>query len=819
MKKRLLFFPVVALAASIALLLAANVDAQTFFNPGNQTIVGNTLLNHNNDGARPIHAGVKIGSGDVGRWTDSGWGLVAGSGSPYHLDNVVIDLNETTDAFTVAGIATDASNGMFNLGSGVLNVSGNVIQTSNFHTLRGFIYINDTDFNGTIVGDERVLSVTATGGDADAIGVHFRNLMGGNRDIGSSAAITFGDIAVNHAGTGDAFGFAAGAVASDATIHLGSVSAATNGSQAAGVEFRGDVLGNLTIDSLQAEARHRAVGLTVTSGTHLVNADLGSTGNRASIGEINVRTMEAGRGGAIGVNDGAYGIFVDQGDAFLNLRGNITAIAEHAGGHAFGIGGGVGGNADIRLEESIAIYGTTAGIWTRGDLTIDLNGNNLTTNSVWGDSTGHIFGTGRANLGTVDFFGDTTIGDGDRATVVAIDMPSSWLPGTNTLQRYSTLEVYGEIPTDWLWLVPPGSYLAHLEGEGNFVNSAIFTNYQWRNGGIFFDGYLDRANVNDGFLAASQIHHRLTAWNAVRDHLISGVSGVGMARCGHFGQARCMGGCCNDNRNVWINYIGRDSRYRSSFNGNDWRLTSNGVQLGTDFFRTPRAQLGMFFGYEDSTARNIGDRIKGNDYYVGIYGVHVFRNGADLRTVFSTGWQDFNTQRHGADGDLYRMKFRGNTAEVNIELGQRHYFWGWSSRPSIALDWYLSHLDIGRETAVGNGVNALRYNSTDLSQLFFRFGTDLRYEWGRLMLDSGLYYSYDMLGNELRTGVSNADRTLHSTLVGSQLGRSVVSYNIGGSWIVNHRFAIFGGYRGEYRPEHSGRGVTHIGHVGGALRW
>ena len=816
MKKRVLFFPAVAFAAGGVLLLTANVNAQTFFNPGNQTTLGNTFFDQANDPARPIYAGIKIGGGDVGRWTGTDWGFVTGSGSPYNVGNVALNLNETTDVFTVAGIAASTSSGIFHLGDGLFNVSGNVAQAGNSHALRGFLYISDMNFDGMIVGNERAISVMATERDAEVSGVHFQNLMGGNRDIGSSARIAFGDISAHHAGTGNAVGFAAGAVASGAAIQLGNVSAVTQGSQATGAEFRGTVLGDLTIGSLQAEARHRAVGIDVVTPNILFNANLGSSdGNRAHIGEIHVRTTEASRSGTVGMYDGAYGIFIEQGDAFLNLRGNITAIAEHPGGRAFGIGGSfIGGNTDIRLEENVAIHGTTASIWTTGNLTLDLNGNNLTADRVWVDGSGRIVGAGRADLGAADFRGDTIIGDGEQATIVAVNMPYSWFEGYNTLNRHATFEVYG----DWdpMYLPPPDGWLAHLEGEGNFVNNSIFTNYQWRNDGIYFDGYRDNAHVNDGFLAASRIHHRHTAWNAVRDHLISGIV---IVQCGHVGQILCLSCCCNRNRNTWVNYIGRDSRYRSSFNGNDWRLTSNGVQLGTDFFRIPRAQLGIFFGYENSTGTNLSDRIKGNNYYVGIYGVHVFRNGADLRTIFSCGWQDFNSNRFGADGELYTMKFRGNTAEVNIELGQRRFFRGWSARPSIALDWYLNHLDIGRETSTGGGAHALRYDSTDTSQLFFRFGTDLRYEWGRFMLDSGLYYSYDMLGNALQAGVSNTDGTLHSTLVGSQLGRSVVSYNLGGSFIITPRFALFGGYRGEYTPENAGRSITHIGHFGGALRW
>jgi hypothetical protein len=246
-------------------------------------------------------------------------------------------------------------------------------------------------------------------------------------------------------------------------------------------------------------------------------------------------------------------------------------------------------------------------------------------------------------------------------------------------------------------------------------------------------------------------------------------------------------------------------------------MTTNGIQVGTDIFRTRRNQVGAFFGYEDSTGRNLSDRLKAKDYYVGMYGVHVFGGGSDLRTVFNYGWQDFDSLRN-AGNQGYTARFSGNTAELNVEWGKRRYFGAWSSRPAIAMDWYLTQLKGGQENPINN--NALRYDKTDFSQLFFRFGTDLRYESGRWAVEGGLFYSYDMRGSDLWTGVSDAQTGgLRSTLVSSNLGRSVLSYNIGGSYLVGRNFTIFGGYRGEATPEQAGKGYINTGYVGGAWRW
>ena len=696
---------------------------------------------------------------------------------------------------------------------GKINLNGNIDVTGS----TGAYGIRST---GDIVGNS---SINVHAYDGWAIGVNYAGA-GARQNV--KGTVTLGDItAISDTKSdeflGGAYGFAAIGVEPAGKVTLGKVTAhATAGDKtdAAGVVFYDSVQGTLVIEELDVIAGDRAHGLTVTKtgGT----ADLGTTTNRASIGTVNVKTTGAGRSTGAGVNDGAYGVFVDQGDAYLNLKGNITATATAAGGKAYGIGNGaVGGDIDIRLEENVAIYGTTAGIMTKKDLKIDLNNKNLTTNSVDVQKDLFVYGNGYAKLDVVNVGNNFKIGNNGDITTVAVDgvkiRDKGWL-GNVQFGKEGKLEIFGNTK-EWF----PIGALANPSQEGQIINKSSLTKwgYNPNTGLIESFGARDRAYANDNYLAATQIHQKYTAWNAVRDHVISGAT-QSQPRYGYYGQAPSLYQSAFSpmiSRSAWINYVGRGSHYRSSFNNRDWDLNTNGVQIGSDLFRCAKSQFGMLFGYENSTGSNSRDHIKANDYYVGAYGVHVFNGGMDFRTVFNYGWQDYNSQRSEAN-DIYYSSFHGNTVELNVELGKRCYFGQWSARPSIAIDWYLNKLNGGRETSVAN--NTLWYDKTDLSQLFFRFGSDLRYERGPWAIESGLYYSYDMRGADLWSGVSDTQtREIRSALIGSKLGRSVLALNLSGSWQICRNFTIFGGYRGEVTPERAGNGYVNMGHVGGAWRW
>jgi hypothetical protein len=350
--------------------------------------------------------------------------------------------------------------------------------------------------------------------------------------------------------------------------------------------------------------------------------------------------------------------------------------------------------------------------------------------------------------------------------------------------------------------------------------------------------------MSDGFVAAFGMHHRNTAWNAVQGQMISGSgSSRNMNRnrnqsqteSGYYGQAPCdpctpVGPCdpCDScspcsvsgtGLQVWGNYVGRSDQYGSSYHPQNWKLSMNGVQAGTDICRTQHAQFGVLFGYEGGNMTSADDRIKGDDTYFGAYAAKVFRGGADFRGVFAYGLQKYDMNRLGNSGQFYTSSFKGNTIEAHLELGKRRGRGALTCRPVFAVDMLNNNLNGATETGPVAG-EAVVYGKTSLTQVFLRTGTELQCKLDSLTLNGGVFYSYDVNGAGVNTSVKRVEvPTLSAQLAGAKMGRSILSYNLGGACQVSKCFSVLGGYQGEYAFDRSGKGVHSTYFVGGAWVW
>jgi outer membrane autotransporter protein len=328
--------------------------------------------------------------------------------------------------------------------------------------------------------------------------------------------------------------------------------------------------------------------------------------------------------------------------------------------------------------------------------------------------------------------------------------------------------------------------------------------------------------MNDGFLAALTMHNRYAAWHAIQNHLISYERHA--HRTGYRGQADsdmhnlfCTDVCCRDagNRDIWVNYIGRNDVYRSGFNDQNWELSSEGVQAGADLFRNKRGQLGLLIGAEWEGTHNAADRVKAQDIYFSFYGVHILRCGVDVRGSFAWGWQDYDMKRvDNFDEKVYTSSFKGNTSEINLELGRRVALGAWSLRPVAALDVYTNDLNATKE--IGEGLFWVKYDKINLTQVFARSGAELRYQIHRWTLNSGVYYARNLNDRELHARVS--DDYLSGLLKGS-LGRELLTLNVGSSCQIDKNFAVFGGYDGQYTLDGGSKSMMHAGYMGGGFRW
>ena len=559
------------------------------------------------------------------------------------------------------------------------------------------------------------------------------------------------------------------------------------------------VVGDIGTDSKRVatvEVRISGGGLTVE------NVFAGTLANNGTLTASTIDVETLTNNGNLAITGGIVGI--------LGGTGNITSTAPLTIRNT--TSGGFGG--DIDATDLTIVRGTFHGDITADNLTVNqgaFHGNIETTNDFTANLSGNLIierlltvggnaeftGNGRrADLaGGIETNGDFTVGNG---TTVSLDIDKSdFGAGTGAYSVSGILEVYGDVGLS-------SPITVQTPNNGKVIDTSIFTNMVTTPspGTAVIGSPISRSSayMSDGFLAAMTIHQRYIAWNAVHDRLITG-------------------GRNDDGRSAWFNGIGRHSNhYRSSFNHQNWKTVIGGGQIGIDLFKTRHFQSGFLFGYEEGKSENDRDRLRSQDFYLGLYGACVFHNGADARIVFAQGWQNYKLNRRGNGNVLYTASFNGGTSEANFELGKRLGWGEWSLRPVLAADIFNNNLKAAQETGIGK--EKVRYGKTDFTQVFFRTGTDLRHRTQYYTFNSGIYYAYDMNGAELKTHAWNVDNRLRNApLIGTKLGDSLLMFNLGIEFEVFTNFSVSVGYLGEYAMGTANNALQSIGFVGFVGKW
>jgi hypothetical protein len=406
--------------------------------------------------------------------------------------------------------------------------------------------------------------------------------------------------------------------------------------------------------------------------------------------------------------------------------------------------------------------------------------------------------------------------------VVSIDIANSAIKnGINVVHPGGALLVYGNGEGGQF---KAGDVVATFTGltKKNFANRSALSIWNLVGNNIEYGGTRSFVHESDAYLIAMAMHQRYTAWNAVRDRLISG-NGRCCHLLGYYGQTPvcelcdlkgAFAECTCTNRNIWVNFVGRQNSFMSNYRDDDgdaindefWKIKMQGVQGGADCIRTRREQVGMFFGFEEGKITNADDRMDADDLYFGIYGACVLPTGADIRGVFAYGWQTYDMTRK--DQFTYRALFKGHTTESTFEIGKRATSGAWSIRPAFAIDIMTNNIDSTREEAIfsENDLNLgmaepVIYERTNLTQVYARVGSDVRCQMGSLILNGGAYYAYNVNPSALKTRVTNEfliDENKWLPLVGSKMGRSLLAFDASGTLHIGKGFALIGGYQSEY---------------------
>jgi hypothetical protein len=228
-------------------------------------------------------------------------------------------------------------------------------------------------------------------------------------------------------------------------------------------------------------------------------------------------------------------------------------------------------------------------------------------------------------------------------------------------------------------------------------------------------------------------------------------------------------------------------------------------------------QYGLLFGYEGQSSTISRDKITADDTYIGFYVTKICASGFDLRTMLSYGHQAYNSIRYAKNSVGYHSAdYSGDTVEGIFEIGRR-YNWNqrFTFRPAVAVELYYNMLNRATEDNQFNSITAVNYDLATLKQTLLRFGSDWRYEINKLALSGGFYYSLNCGTDKLMTIVVD-DLGQRLPLKGSKLGRSILTFDLGGQYYMNElqTRSIFANYTGNFYVDRKGSPVTGTFQIG-----
>jgi hypothetical protein len=266
---------------------------------------------------------------------------------------------------------------------------------------------------------------------------------------------------------------------------------------------------------------------------------------------------------------------------------------------------------------------------------------------------------------------------------------------------------------------------------------------------------------------------------------------------------------CGDNasgkRSAWVNYVGRQDSASNGFG--EWTSDANGVQFGSDLFRTNRDQFGLQASYENAKFKSGFDKLLDDEYVFGAYAAHVFRSGSDFRVLANVGWQDFTAKNLAVN----LGKFKGNTFDVTLEYGKRFFpVQNAGIRPVIALDIHDVHTDAYKT------IDGSEYNKVRFTQTYFRVGTDYITLIKRLSLKSEIYYNYDLSRDSFKVNWKPGDAWRTDKLF---LGRQFVELGLTAQYDFRNNVALFGSFFLDGYFDRPSRPYQSVGTAGLSWVW
>ncbi|MCL2120551.1 MAG: autotransporter outer membrane beta-barrel domain-containing protein, partial [Planctomycetaceae bacterium] len=227
---------------------------------------------------------------------------------------------------------------------------------------------------------------------------------------------------------------------------------------------------------------------------------------------------------------------------------------------------------------------------------------------------------------------------------------------------------------------------------------------------------------------------------------------------------------------------------------------------GYDRALSKYSAAGFIFGYSQPKLEQVYSRVIADDYLFGLHYDTRIANDFELKLWGSYGIQHYRLSRNVpiGDGEDVSARYKGNSATASVQVSRPYSFFKGVIRPLAALDY--SFVKQSEAEELGYPPIALRYASSDWSQLFGRLGVRGDFGWKRISLTSSLSYSYQVAGqvapeasNQFIYGDPDPANPIFD-IKGPDLSRTFINVGLGSQIYLNRLKSrmFFVQYNGNY---------------------
>ncbi|MDR2170157.1 MAG: autotransporter outer membrane beta-barrel domain-containing protein [Planctomycetaceae bacterium] len=223
------------------------------------------------------------------------------------------------------------------------------------------------------------------------------------------------------------------------------------------------------------------------------------------------------------------------------------------------------------------------------------------------------------------------------------------------------------------------------------------------------------------------------------------------------------------NGSVWFDYIGQSISSPSDGNSSGYSTYVNGGILGGEWNLTQHSALGLTLGYGNGATNSGRDKVRVNDYFMGLYLVATPYNQYEFKAYFGVGRQEYtmyhtifnSTLKDSNTGqiigifDKYYGRTDGTTINMSYELTRPVKITErFILRPTIGVD--TQHAWQGAFTeevlsSTNNGLYALSFDSMYLNHNMVRLGLNSESIGPRGSLWLRGFYNLNFGGNSYPT--------------------------------------------------------------------